>query len=244
MKTRSQPEQFGNFDANVRFLEATGVVFHGREPDGPAPHDEGPRRSAALSGPPQVLEIGTGTGAMLHTLLERGCHARGVELRQDLIDEGKRWYGDLPVERVEGVKLPFPDASFDVVVSLDVFEHIPDPDAHLDEVGRVLRPGGSYLLQTPNKWMNAIFETIRWRNLNWRKDHCSLHTLGELRRRLARHGFGVHVYDVPVVNEFFREKVRRYAGPIGAFALRVVNPDRLPLAWRTNLYVRAEKPAR
>jgi SAM-dependent methyltransferase len=255
-----RPRQFGNFEANIRFLEATGVVFVSppaatnlrgdlRTPGpqstpGNPPRDLGrPGVERSATGQ-QVLEIGTGTGAMLHALLERGCRAQGVELRQDLIDEAKRWYGDLPVQRVDGVTLPFPDGAFDAVISLDVFEHIADSDAHLDEVARVLRPGGSYLLQTPNKWMNAVFETVRWRSLKWRADHCSLHTLGQLRRRLDRHGFAVRVYDVPVVNEFFREKVRRYAGPIGAAALRVVNPDRLPAAWRTNLYVQAVKAAR
>ena len=43
------------------------------------------------------------------------------------------------------------------------------------------------------------------------------------------------------MNEFFREKVRRYTGPVGLMGLKVVNPDRLPLAWRTNLYVHATK---
>src|SRR5918911_727457 len=143
-----QPQQFGNLEANLRFIEATDVVQPGRD----------------------VLEIGTGTGA-----------------------------------------LPFPNASFDIVVSFDVLEHIPDTDAHLAEVSRVLRPGGAYLIQTPNKWMNVIFETIRWRSFTkFREDHCSLHTLGELVARLDRHGFDARAYDVPVVNDFFRSKMRRY----------------------------------
>ena len=105
---------------------------------------------------------------------------------------------------------------------------------------RVLRAGGSYLIQTPNKWMNSIFETIRWRSFTrWRSDHCSLHSLGDLRDRMRRHGFDITPYDIPVVNEFFRQKVRTYAGWPGSAALAVVNPDRLPLAMRTNLYVAA-----
>jgi len=214
------PRQFGNTEANLRFIDVTGVLTESAE----------------------VLEIGSGTGVLLRTLRDRGCHMRGVDLNPELIEEAQRWFGPLPIQRVEGVSLPFPDESFDVVMSFDVFEHIPDSDAHLREVRRVLRTGGAYLIQTPNKWTNVVFETIRWRSFTrFREDHCSLHTLGELRRRLERHGFACRAYDVPVVNAFFRGKIREYIGPAGLLALRILNPDRLPLAWRTNLYVHATK---
>jgi SAM-dependent methyltransferase len=190
----------------------------------------------------RVLEIGSGTGGMLHALLARGIEAEGVELRQAFIEEALAFYGPLPIHRVDGVTLPFADATFDVVVSFDVFEHIPDTDAHLREVRRVLKPGGAYLIQTPNKWTNTIFETIRWRSFTkFREEHCSLHTLGELTARLTRHGFDSRAYDIPVVNDFFRNKVPRYAGWPGALALRLVNPDTLPISWRTNFYVLARR---
>jgi hypothetical protein len=86
----------------------------------------------------------------------------------------------------------------------------------------------------------VIFETIRWRSVTrFRRDHCSLHSLAQLRRRLTAHGFTVEAFAVPVVNAFFKEKVRRYLGRSGLLALAIVNPDRLPLALRTNLYVAA-----
>jgi len=214
------PQQFGNAEANLRFLEAAGVLAPGAD----------------------ALEIGTGTGGMLHALLERGVRARGVEISPALIAQSRQWFGDLPVERVSGVQLPFPDASFDVVLSFDVFEHIKDSDAHLREVRRVLRRGGRYLVQTPSKWPNTVFETIRWKSLTrWRDDHCALHTPGQLLRRLEAHGFSVQFFDVPVVNAFFRGKVRRHLGWPGAVALTLANPDRLPVKWRTNLYVQATK---
>ncbi|MGE3512655.1 MAG: class I SAM-dependent methyltransferase [Vicinamibacterales bacterium] len=219
------PPQFGNLEANLRFIDATGALRDGV----------------------RVLEIGTGTGSLLSRLRARGYDACGVDVNAQLLDEARRWHGDLPVQQVQGTRLPFADGTFDIVMSFDVFEHIPDTDAHLREVRRVLRPGGRYLIQTPNKWTNVVFETIRWRSFTrFREDHCSLHSLAELRRRLARHGFRTTPYDVPVVNDFFRGKVRTYLGWPGTALLAVVSPDRLPLAWRTNLYVEAtlgEPPA-
>jgi len=212
------PQQFGNLEANLRFLDETGAIARGT----------------------RVLEVGTGTGAMLKAIVDRGADARGVELRQDLIGEARQHFPALVIDRVSGTMLPYPNGSFDVVVSFDVFEHIRDTDAHLSEVRRVLVPGGRYLIQTPNKYTNVVFETIRWRSFTrFREDHCSLHSMGELLARLRRHGFEPHAYDIPVVNEFFRQKVRTYAGRPGTVALAVVNPDRLPLGWRTNLYVAA-----
>ena len=216
----SRPKQFGNLDANLRFIDDTGV----------------------LETPADVLEIGTGMGTLLHRLHERGHRVTGVERRQEFIEQALAHYGPLSITRVEGTALPFADKSFDTVVSFDVFEHIRDSDAHLREVIRVLRDGGSYLIQTPNKWTNAAFETIRWRGLGWRDDHCSLHSLGELIARFRRHGFvDIEAFDIPVVNDFFRAKVRQHLGPLGLALLQLVNPDRLPLRFRTNLYVRATK---
>jgi SAM-dependent methyltransferase len=156
-----------------------------------------------------------------------------------MILESQRLYGDLPIRKVEGSALPFADQAFSTVVSFDVFEHIPDSDAHLAEVRRVLKPGGTYLLQTPNKWTNVVFETIRWRSFTaFRVDHCSLHSYREIQQRFARHGFTTEFFDIPVVTDFFRWKVRRYLGWPGLALLRVANPDRFPLMLRTNFYVR------
>lgn len=213
-------DDYGNFDANWRFLASAGVLVRGS----------------------RVLEIGTGKGRMLRELLRAGVDARGIENNPWMLDESRRLHGDLPVTRVEGHRLPFADGSFDTVLSFDVFEHIADSDGHLAEVRRVLVPGGRYLLQTPNKWTNTVFETIRWRSFTaWRKDHCALHSYAQARRRFARHGFDVRFHDVPVVTDFFRRKVRRYLGPPGALAIRVLNPDRFPMPLRTNFYIEARR---
>jgi SAM-dependent methyltransferase len=209
-------DRFGNLDANLMFLETEGL----------------------LRGGLRVLEIGSGRGTLLARLRSRGVDAVGIEPNAGLAIDAVRRDPPLPVARMSGDCLGFQDATFDVVLSFDVFEHIADSDAHLAEVRRVLRPDGIYALQTPNKWTNSVFETIRWRSLTaWRKDHCALHSLTELRQRLRKHGFEPAFRDVPVVNDFFREKLRRYVGPAGPALLRVVNPDRWPQKFRTNFYV-------
>ena len=209
-------DRFGNYDANVRFIETAELLHEGA----------------------RVLEIGSGRGTLLADLRGRGVHAVGIEPNAALAADAAAREPRVPVARMSGDRLGFADATFDLVLSFDVFEHIADSDAHLAEVRRVLRAGGAYALQTPNKWTNSVFETLRWRSFTaWKRDHCALHSLEELRRRLRRHGFEPEFADVPVVNDFFREKLRRYIGPAGPALLRVVNPDRWPMKFRTNFYV-------
>ena len=215
--------EFGNLEANRRFLDDSDLLRPGV----------------------RVLEIGSGRGTLLAELRSRELEVIGLETSEERINEAHVRYPGLPIWQTTGTTLPFPDESFDLVVSFDVFEHIPDSDAHLSEVRRVLTRSGWYLLQTPNKWTNTVFETIRWRSFTrWRADHCSLHTYGQLARRLKKHGFEPHFDDVKVVTPFFRKKVWRYLGIGGAVLLTLLNPDRLPLRLRTNFYVRAQKQPR
>jgi len=53
--------------------------------------------------------------------------------------------------------LPFADASFDLVTCNMVFEHLPDPRAILQEMSRVLAPGGTLMVHTPNTWNYLVF---------------------------------------------------------------------------------------
>ena len=203
---------FGNREANFRALDASGISLRGR----------------------RVLEIGCGSGYLSEYVGTLGAWAVGCDI---IAPETKP---DVSFVRADGAMLPFGQC-FDVVMSFDVFEHLPDSDQHLREVRRVLRPGGHYVLQTPNKITNAVFETIRWRSFTaWRADHCSLHTFSQLQKRLRAAGFSVRFLDVPVVNEYFLDKVEAYLGALGVRAVTLANPDRFPLRFRTNFYVVAQ----
>ena len=203
---------FGNREANYAALRASGVVLRSR----------------------RVLEVGCGSGYLSEYVRALGASVVGCDIASPETTPGVRFV------QADGAARPF-QRQFDVVLSFDVFEHIPNSDQHLREVRRVLRPRGHYLLQTPNKLTNSVFETIRWRSFTaWRSDHCSLHTFGQLQRRLRSFGFSVRFLDVPVVNPYFLDKVNAHLGRFGVRAVRLIDPDRLPLRYRTNFYVVAQ----
>jgi len=84
----------------------------------------------------------------------RAKRATGVDLSPQAVAHARQAYASLAnVEFVEAscTKMPFADASFDLVVSFETLEHIEAQRQFLDEVARVLRPGGVFLLSCPNK---------------------------------------------------------------------------------------------
>jgi SAM-dependent methyltransferase len=90
----------------------------------------------------RVLDLGCGAG-MLALLKRKGVTLVGVDLSKECAAAARRNGYDLTAA-AELTRLPFPDDSFDYVVSLDVLGHVEfdEKDAVLDEVRRVLRPGG------------------------------------------------------------------------------------------------------
>jgi SAM-dependent methyltransferase len=95
-----------------------------------------------------VFDVGSGYGGRAVRLAELGARSvTGLEPSHRHCDEGRAFARSRDcgtVRFVEGVgeRLPFPDQSFDVVTSYDVFEHVADLRAVLHECVRVLRPGG------------------------------------------------------------------------------------------------------
>jgi len=96
----------------------------------------------------RILDLGCGTGAFL-ARLERMGYARltGVDIAVPDVPGGgvTLLEGDL-----DSGALPLAPAAVDVVVSIEVFEHLENPGAVLAELARIVRPGGQVLLTTPN----------------------------------------------------------------------------------------------
>jgi SAM-dependent methyltransferase len=147
--------------------------------------------------PAKVLDWGCGYGQVSHLLLERGLDVTSLEYVPDA-EEGRRSrLGHFPdVEAImtrEPVRLPFDDATFDAVLSVGVLEHVAQPDASLDELRRVLVPGGRlYVYKLPNRW--SYLEWIARRAgmyYHGKLPEDTIYTLRGTRRMLERHGFRV-----------------------------------------------------
>lgn len=212
---------FGNQESNILFLSQMNNIFNKKS---------------------KILEIGSGTGFLLDYFYKQGYDIQGIEIDFKRIEKSEELYGKLPIKLMSGDKLLFGDSTFDVVISFDVFEHIPDTDLHLKEIYRVLKPGGYYLLQTPNKLTNVIFETIRWKSFTrWKIQHCSLHNYWQIIKRFNTHNFEVKFHNIPVVNNFFTAKLKWYVGNWAVTLLKIINPDKLPIPLKTGFYISAMK---
>ncbi len=101
-----------------------------------------------------VLDVACGEGYGSALLARTAHRVTGADIAQAAVDHARARYaaiGNLEFRQADCAALPFPDACFDAVVSFETIEHVPAQEAFLDEVRRVLRPGGLFVLSCPNK---------------------------------------------------------------------------------------------
>ncbi len=111
-----------------------------------------------------VLEIGCGRGATARFLSEhRGARVVGVELNPAVAERASRWLERVIVGDVAEVEVP--EAAFDLVLALELVEHLPEPEAVLRKLARAVRPGGRMLLSVPNVGHHSVVRDLlagRW----------------------------------------------------------------------------------
>jgi SAM-dependent methyltransferase len=120
---------------------------------------------AAVERPRRILEVGCGEGIVLATLAAHlpGTRLDGLELDEMALGAARVRCPGATLVRGDACALPFGDQSFDLVVCLEVLEHLPEPARALRELRRVARAG--CLLSVPHEPFFRLGNLLRGKNV-------------------------------------------------------------------------------
>ncbi len=112
----------------------------------------------------KVLDIGCGGGFTCEFMAKKGASVSGIDISDVSIETAKNHAkeSDLIIDYRSGTaeNLPYENDSFDVIICVDVLEHLDDVAKAVAEVKRVLKPGGIFLFDTINKTFKSKFIMI------------------------------------------------------------------------------------
>lgn len=107
----------------------------------------------------EILDVGSGAGFFSNEAARAGHKVTGLDVSETSLRVAELMDKTGLVRYVEGdaYRMPFAKESFDVVVALDLLEHVSDPEQIMSEMTRVLRPGGLLFFHTINKTPLSYF---------------------------------------------------------------------------------------
>lgn len=107
----------------------------------------------------RLLDVGCADGTYTVPLAEGFDQVDAVDIESerlgdfsDKLRKDARLAAKITVQMMSAEGLSFPDDTFDAVTTIEVLEHVGDLDAALAEIHRVLRPSGTFLITSPNRW--------------------------------------------------------------------------------------------
>jgi ubiquinone/menaquinone biosynthesis C-methylase UbiE len=141
----------------------------------------------------RILDVGCGDGYGSSVVLQDRDYARfvGLDLSPAKLHAARQ---GLPSSRVvlgDAEYLPFSDAVFDWVLSLETLEHLPDPLSALREISRALKPGGTLFLSVPVSSRFNAFLSENWMKLRRSgkfREHLQMYTLKDMLQLLHQAG--------------------------------------------------------
>lgn len=153
--------------------------------------------------PSETLEVGCGHGGLVFLMNLAGYESAGADLSQWICDYGQKTF-DIPVIPGSIQDLQFPDESFDMIILMDVLEHLPSPAENLRRIASLLKKDGIVVLQTPClKDPDLTFEELSAASDLFLqhlepKEHLFLFNQASLARLLKETGFGHIEFEDPI----------------------------------------------
>ena len=147
-----------------------------------------------------VLDLGCGEGRhVISAYVEADVHSFGVDLcledlkttRDKFQDFAQPWNErkSFGLSSANALQLPFADNTFDKIICSEVLEHIPDYRGALEEIQRVLKPGGLFCASVPRTWPEKICWALSEGYYNTPGGHLRIFKARELRGEIETLGF-------------------------------------------------------
>jgi 2-polyprenyl-3-methyl-5-hydroxy-6-metoxy-1,4-benzoquinol methylase len=180
----------------------------------PVPYRTHRRTLELLHAGERVLEVGCSSGALTEHVKALGCAVVGVERRPKAAAQARSFAEDVVVGDIEEMPLPWAASSFDVILLLDVLEHLVNPSATVRRLLPLLKPAGRVIVAVPN----VAHWSIRFRLLCGRFDyedsgildrtHLHLYTMRTARNMLTEGGLELIAEDIVPDFPFLRYRPR------------------------------------
>ncbi|MDC7127049.1 MAG: methyltransferase domain-containing protein, partial [Spirochaetales bacterium] len=138
---------------------------------------------------PSFLDIGCATGRLIYEMSKRGWNVKGVEVCKASAEYGIK-ERSLDIRIMPFEDCCFQDKSFDVVHCSHLIEHLTSPDSFVEEASRVLKPGGLFIITTPDigGFQSKLFGS-EWRSAI--EDHMFLFSYKDLKTLCEKKGFSI-----------------------------------------------------
>jgi ubiquinone/menaquinone biosynthesis C-methylase UbiE len=170
-----------------------------------------------------MLEVGIGTGLFAMELGKRGIEIVGIDPSEKMREIAKKRGFD--VRYGVGEQIPFPDNTFDVVLSMSSMEFSREPDLFVSEMRRVAKPNGTVVVAVLNLWSTyGISRRVRgiFRRSFFNDVH--FYAYGELGGLLSRHLAGVEVSSSVFINPSPPRWLLRKANSLEVFGRKHLKP--------------------
>lgn len=163
----------------------------------------------------RLLEVGCGVGIDLARFARGGAMVTGVDLSETAVSLARQNFAQqgltAALQTMNGEALEYDEASFDVVYAHGVLQYTADPARMVNEIRRVLRPGGQAIFMVYNRysWLNALSKVMK---------------------------VGLEHEDAPVLRKYSLEELRRLLRP---FTTVEIIPERFPVPTRLHQGLKA-----
>lgn len=136
----------------------------------------------------KILELGSGRGFLTKYLKDKGLDIMGSDFNKFNLKLAKK-INNINLDYINALNINYPDNTFDMVISTELIEHLPDVNKHIKEIKRILKLGGYYCFSTPNVYLEKIYNSLT----NKKNDpfHISSQSFQSIKKIFKSYGFSI-----------------------------------------------------